>query len=288
MNSFVAWLVDITADVWCSLSAVLNSNFSIALVGSLAGAFAGAVAAQRVIERNKQLEIFLSELRNTNAAIMVSFSICNIMLSLKKQHSLPLYEQFKHDQAAQKSFTEKHESGQLKAGEKFEYVADLKTFSVPAMPVDTLKDLVFNKVSAHGRPLCAVAMLEGAFIGLKEVLSTREILVEQFKTAISEEAVPYYYFGLRMPSGHTNQEYPDLIEAMHSYINDVIFFSSLLCNDLMEHGNRFRSQEKKFAKKAPKVNTADFSTPRASELMPPSSEYSDWLNGFIESNEKRQ
>lgn len=286
MDSFAAWLAYRATDVWCFLSAALNSNFSIALVGSAAGALGGAVAAQRVIERNKRREIFLIELRNTNAAIMVSFSICNMMLSLKKQHALPLYEQFKHDQAALKAFNERIKSGQLKAGERFEYVSDFKTFSAPAMPVDTLKDLVFNKISAHGRPLSAVAMLEGAFIGLKEVLSKREILVERFKASITEKEAPYYYFGLQMPSGHTNQEYPDLIEAIHSYINDVIFFSSLVCNDLTEHGNRLRSKEKKFAKKAPKVNTANFSTACASELMPSTTDYSGWLNGFMGSDEK--
>jgi len=66
------------------LTTSLNSNFSIALAGSLSGAFGGAVAAQRVIERSKRREIFISELKNTNAAIMVSFSICNMILSLKK------------------------------------------------------------------------------------------------------------------------------------------------------------------------------------------------------------
>ncbi len=279
--------IELASEIWRFLSTALNSKFSIAFVGSLAGAFGGAVAAQRIIERSKRREIFLKELRSTNAAIMVSFSICNIMLSQKKQHSLPLYEQFKKDQERIEEFSEKRELGKLKPGEKFEYVADFKTFSAPAMPVDTLKDLVFNNISAHGRVLSTTSVLMGSFAGLKEVLLKREALVEQFKTIIPEDEAAYYYFGLQLPTGHTSQEYPDIIEAIHSYVNDVIFFSSLICSDLMEHGEKLRAKEKRFAKNAPKINTADFNTPEASGLMPPKQDYQSWLDGYTEVSEKQ-
>jgi len=280
---YAEWLCQKVGEASELAIGVLNSNFTIALFSSLTGAFAGAVAAQGVIEKNKHREIFLTELRHANAAITVSFSICNTMLALKSQHSLPLYEKFKKDQVALKEFKAKLNAGLLKPGEKFDYVADFKTFSAPSIPIEMLKNLVFDKISSPDKALSAVSYLEGAYAGLKEVLCKRENMIAGFKSGtITEEETPYFYFGLRMPSGHTNQEHPDLIEAICSYINDVIFFSSLICKDLMQYGEHIRKKEKKFSKKAPQVNTADFSTPGASKLMPPDSDYSAWLGGFKE------
>ena len=71
-------------------------------------------------------------------------------------------------------------------------------------------------------PLSAISSLEGSYVGLCEVLSKREKLVEQFKV-IKENEVQYYYFGLTLPTGHTNQEYSDVIEAIHSPASESIF-----------------------------------------------------------------
>ncbi|MGM0987773.1 MAG: hypothetical protein ACQEXI_12425 [Pseudomonadota bacterium] len=265
----------------------LHSNIAIAFFSSLAGAFGGAIAAQRVIERNKQKEVFLKELRNTNAAIMVSFSICNALLGLKRQHSQPLYEQYTKDRAKAKEIHSKLSAGEDLGTEPFHYLADLKTFSAPSVPIETLKSLVFNDISSHGRALSAVSFLEGAYDGLKEVLTRRESMILKFQDGtIGERETPHVYFGIQMHSGHINQEYSDLVEAMHSYINDVIFFSSKLCEDLAAYGNQLRKNNKRLAKNAPKVNAPDFSTPRGLELIPPDSDYSSWLNGFKESGEK--
>lgn len=280
-DDYVLCMTDMAVQVFHGLVEVLSSNFSIAFVSSLAGAFGGAVAAQRIIERNKGQEAFLAEMRNSNAAIMVSFSICNTMLSLKKQHSLPLFEQFESARLALEEFEERRRAGQLNAGEGFEYVADFKTFSVPILPIDTLEDLVFHRLSVQGkqgRLLSTVSALEGAYVGLKEVLAKREILVERFKTTITKEEEAYFYFGMQMPSGHTNQEYPDNIDAIHTYVDDVIFFSSLITKDLAEHGEGLLSKEKRFSKIAPKVIGVDFGAARSAGLMPPDSAYSGWLN----------
>jgi hypothetical protein len=132
-----------------------------------------------------------------------------------------------------------------------------------------------------------MSFLEGAYIGLRDVIAKRDLLVAKFQDGtIGEQVMPYYYFGLQMPSGLKNQEYPDLLEAIHSYINDVIFFSSTLCADLAAYGNQLRNNNKRLGKNAPKVNQPDFSTPRESKLMPPDSDYSSWLNGFKEVDSK--
>lgn len=261
----------------------LKSNLAIAFFSSLAGAFGGAIAAQRVIERSKRRDGFLKELRNTNAAVMVSFSICNALLGLKRQHSLPLYEQFSKDREKANEIHAKLAAGEPMGNDPFHYLADFKTFAAPSVPIETLKNLVFNEISAHGRALSAMSFLEGAYNGLKEVLVKRELMVAKFQNGtISEQQTPFFYFGIQMPSGHTNQEYPDLLEAIHSYIDDVVFFSSVLCKDFAAHGSNLRAKNKRFAKKAPKVNQPDFSSPQGSKLIPPDSDYESWLGAFKE------
>jgi hypothetical protein len=61
-----------------------NSVFFTAIAGSLAGAFAGARAAQRIAEKTRNKEELLREIRNTNAATMVAFGVCNSLISGQK------------------------------------------------------------------------------------------------------------------------------------------------------------------------------------------------------------
>lgn len=71
----------IQALTWENLRDFLNSNFTAAL----AGALAGALTAQHIADRGKKREETLLELRSTNAAIMVAFIFCNAGIALKKQ-----------------------------------------------------------------------------------------------------------------------------------------------------------------------------------------------------------
>src|SRR5689334_19372520 len=58
------------------------------------GAFAGAYGAQIITERSKLREELTKEIRNTNAAISISFGICNFLLSMKHQHVKDLKEKY--------------------------------------------------------------------------------------------------------------------------------------------------------------------------------------------------
>jgi hypothetical protein len=90
-----------------------------------------------------------------------------------------------------------------------------------------------------------------------------------------------------LTTGDINQEHPDLVAAIHSYVDDVGFFSALLCGDLVKHGQTVRAAfTKKFGKGAPEVSTADFSGPRAKGLLPSDEQYADWLKGFKEETSK--
>ena len=84
-----AFLFEFTETLQSVLSSVwlfLNSQFALTLIGTFFAAFAGAYGAHTIIERNRRREEWQRELRITNAAIMVSFEICNSFLALKGQH----------------------------------------------------------------------------------------------------------------------------------------------------------------------------------------------------------
>jgi hypothetical protein len=80
--------------LWQPIEAFFNSAFFAALftaiAGSMAGAFWGAYGGQRIVERGKQREELLTEIRNTNATIMVAVGICNSFLGIKRQNVKPL------------------------------------------------------------------------------------------------------------------------------------------------------------------------------------------------------
>lgn len=261
----------------------LNSSFAIAFVGGLTGAFGGALGAQHIVERSKRRDELLKELRNTNAATMVAFSICNAAMALKKQHVQPMYEQFVRDNDAIHAFKEQRAAGQL-PGTEYRFMADLRSFPAPTVPIETLKGLVFEKISAYGRPLALVSVLDQSLVGLREAIVKRDAIAQRVKSgSILSEQVTHHYFGWPLSNGDTNQEYPDLVAAIHTYVDDIVFFSTLLCTDLISHGNKARAAfTKKFGKGAPKVSTVDLSSPREKGLIPPEAQYADWINAFME------
>lgn len=265
----------------------LNSNLSIAFVGGLTGAFGGAIGAQRIVERARQREEWLRELRNTNAATLVSLSICNAALATKKQHAEPLRIGFNKARDDLLKFQKEQASARMQGNTEYHVQLDLKIFPAPVVPIETLKDLVFQKLSTIGRPLALVSVLEQSLVGVRDAVAKREDLVQRFATGvIPEHLTAHFYFGLQLPNGHVSQEHADLVENIHSYIDDIVFFSALLCDDLMQHGEKLHSTfARRFGKGAPKVSKVDFSGPRISGLIPPESQYNDWLRAFVEQDD---
>lgn len=284
IDSFTSVLSSATAAGW----QFLNSNIVIAFIGGFTGAIGGALGAQRIVERSRKREERLKELRYTNAAIMVAHTICNTALALKKQHVQPMREAFLKLKGDLETFKEKRNAKQIAPDIEFHMQMDMRTYPAPILPIETLKHVVFQELSAVGRPLALVAVIEQSLIGLSSAIAKRDQLIQRFASGeIPENNHAHYYFGLPLPGGSLNQEYPDLVEAIYSYTDDLAFFSYQLCNGLMKHGTKVRDAlTKKPSKKLPNVSEADFSGPLKSGLLPPDSQYGDWVNAFVESPEK--
>lgn len=263
---------------------VLNSAFALSFIGALAGAAAGGLAAQRVIEKSKLREESLKEIRNTHSAVMVAFSICNTALLLKKQLVQPMFDRFSEAHTGFIKYREERASGKGQSNGPYHFQLDMQEYMAPALATETLKGLVFDKVNAFGRPLLLVAQIENTANGLAGTIAKRARLIEDFKTIPREpEVLAFQYFGEKMPSGHTHREYADIVEVIHSYTNDLIFFSGLLASDLAAHGkSRQEAFLRKFGKGAPVIEPPDFSGPKKSGLYPPDSEYSALLKWVVD------
>ncbi len=269
---------------WGVLKNFVNSAFVISLLGALTGAFAGATAAQRIAERNKHREELLREMRNTNAAIALSFGVCNTLIALKKQYVKELKEGYDIQKTALNEFHRKRDAGEVPKDLPFDFVADMRTLQPLALPLDTLRSIVFERLSIVGRPLNLVVTLFQTAENLEGSLAKRNSLIEGYKVEFGKDPqhlVPMY-FGLPFGGGQVNLEYPETINAIHSQTDDGIFFGNLLCKDLHNHGIILTETfKKKFKIKPPQISEVDFGPVVAEGLMPEDKNYMDWINAFV-------
>lgn len=271
---------------WENLAAISNSAFTTSLVGALAGAYAGAYAAHKISERSKERADFQTQIRNTNAAITLSFMVLNAAISLKKQQTKGLCDAYFKKKAELEGFLQKLKAEDISPDIPFEFQADLRSIPFPAVPIDALRSLVYEKLSVSARPLALVATLAGALSSLADTTANRNGLIANFKELspqVREAALPALYFGCSYGEGHVSTEYLDTMTGLQNLTDDVIFFSHLLCKDLATHGNKvldkFKSQFKVVLEQ---IHAIELLPEKTENLIPPDEQYSEWLSGFRE------
>ena len=121
---------------WPGTKDFFNSVFFTAIAGFLAGAFAGALGAQRMADKTRNREELLKEIRATNASVMVSFGICNSLLSAKKQHIKSIKETFDQHKIATMDAIKAQQAG---TGGVVNFVADHRTLPILDVPVAILE-----------------------------------------------------------------------------------------------------------------------------------------------------
>lgn len=267
------------------LAEIANSAFTTSLLGSLAGALGGAYAAQRIANRARAKEELLAEIRAVNSAIAVTFSIANLGLSIKRQHVHPLAKKHREDRTSLEKFKANLKSGAIPPQTPFSFQADFRSIEPITTPVDSLSQAVFTKLTTVGRPLNIVISLAEAINRLNKTIDKRNRLIARFQAMDlpAGSNLPALYFGFPYDGGHVNQEYPDCVEGMESYTDDLIFYSALLCRDLNEHGNRLLSRYKEsFGVTTHKITEVSFDTPEAKPFMPLESRYESVFTAFQE------
>jgi len=152
-------------------------------------------------------------------------------------------------------------------------------------PIKYLEEIILGKLSTAGRFVSTVTALGDAVRNLNEALQKRNELIGDYKARrIPAGAdIPHLYLGLEYEGGHVNNDYGNTMEALDLYLNDVIFFGKLLCEELQLHGKKVAAQNRKHLRGAPSnVVTVDFSTATKLGLIPDADDYKDWTSGFVE------
>lgn len=251
-----------------------------ALIGSLAGAFAGALAAVTMEERKQKRALLLAEIRTTNVAIVLALTICNAFLSSRKQHVGLIKSAFTAQKKNFDEFRRARERGEISTTTQLELRADLQQIPPLEAPIHVLQDHVLNRLTfLNGRPVALAVQLDQSTNLLNAAHRNRNASCEEFRSG-RRPVNPHTYLGVPK-EGHTDVSYPNFIEQIDAYTDDCIWFSNRLCKDLEEHGNEIRAKfVERFGRDCPHINKPDFSRQEAEGLIPPDQKFSDWLSGF--------
>ncbi len=264
---------------WGNTVDFINSQFFSSMTGALAGAFAGAIAAHSISTKARRREEVEGQIRAVNAAIMSAFMVCNSMLSWKGQQIAKMHRSFLDERAR---YEASFEVPGCAAPDHFEM--DLEFMSLPHVPMEVLSKQAYEKLNLRGRPLGLVSATSNALSMLQTRVELRNSLIGQFRMvfpSMSEKEKLDHYFGFPLADGSVHKEYADCINGINEYANDVIFFSSLLCEDLGKYGNDLRrAYVNKYRRDIEEISVMHFDTPVAKNLMPDPKIYCDWLTMF--------
>lgn len=271
----------------CFLTDMTSSEVAawVQAVGSLLALFVAFFVVwwqHRSQVRTKFREERIAELKNCAAARAAVFAACNSALTLKKQLVKPMYDRFNKDKAKHAAYLAARAFGQRQGNAPYVFQVDCHTFPAPTIPMETLRDLVYNKLSVHARALALTGEIEAALNGLARALSQREEVMSAFRV-MSQSDLVHSYFGVPNSNGTTDMRYANIVEIIHDYCDDLAFFSYKLGIDLAEYSKAlYHSMPRELRKGVAEPKPApDFSGPIKSGLMPPDSKYNQWWAGFV-------
>lgn len=262
---------------WEAVKKVLYDPLFIAIVAAGFATWAGARTAEKTAIKNSKREADLAEIRNINHAIMVAYSVANTMLVFKKQIILNLVSDYFE---GRQKFLHDIESYKMRGVDEERRVISVKSnlifFDAPLLPLDSLDKLIFEKISSGSRCLAATIQIREYYNNLTSAIKIRHGIIENKNSKLT----PHSYYGIPRQGGVDNR-YHDSIVGIKNYVDDLIFFSTVVCEDLIIKGNSaakdFKSQH---GKGAPLVDKVDFEMSYFEGLIPFKHNYKSWLSGF--------
>jgi hypothetical protein len=214
------------------------------------GAFAGAFAASRA--HNKRT--IVAELNALNAAHELTVAIANIFLGLKRQHVVPLKEDFERIRTAYANHQTMVKAG-TQAAPPFHFTADMQLLTFPATPQVALEKMIFEKTLVRGRALAALVTLVGAIDGLAISIKARNEMVENRRTAQwNDRERTEFFLGVRSATGVIDQRFPTNLAAIIAQTDFCIFYAKTLATDIAQYANNLRWKELWFYRlRVPKI-----------------------------------
>jgi hypothetical protein len=218
------WLVDVFAD-----KTFLGLAFS-----SLFGALFGALAASRLGRLTARTERIAREITACNVGFGLCFSIANALLSQKSQSIKPLTEDYERQRQV---------FGAIVLGRWLGYQypqVSMRFDLMEVMPIWTaiasLTKVVSESVNSASGPSIILAALTQAIENQRHARDARSELIAEFRQipAAQQSLKQALYFGVQLPNNASDERYPNSMQMLKLYTNDVIYFS-LLLGELLEH-----------------------------------------------------
>ena len=251
--------------------------FLATLLATLVGAVSGAYATHRVSEKASAKKNLLRQLNITDSLISYVFAEINSNLSLKGQYILPTYNQYKIDQAKYAIY-----KNQIPNGKKPDIRLNFGQFEFGGSNVSTIASLSKEIHRLSPRCIVAIISLSKSDNSIEEILRQRKKFIEdnfrdkEHKTKIAKLEL---YLGCYRDEQSMSTEFANLTEALYQSVNDSLYFSAALSEELFNHRKYIsRILLENFSY----INNNDFkiSFDAVKELFPDDKNYTSWEKGF--------
>jgi hypothetical protein len=255
------------------LWSIASSGFVIALIGSLAGAFAGALGAQIIFEKTARRKSLLAEITATNFATATCHGVVNAYLSFKKQIIADVCAGYWRDR---ERFLHAAKTGEVLIGPGSGFKLDFRVFEAPFSPIESLQQELQERVRPDGAPLAFFTLLREGMHTLDKALAARTELVARFREIPLERITEQYktYFSIAPDNSIIDGTYPFQMKIIEELTDDCIGIGIVLCDLLEKHGHKLG---KKYGIDAPKIVHVIAWSEDDPDLVPDLTRYQDWL-----------
>jgi hypothetical protein len=210
-------------------------------------------------------------------AIRKRTSMCKTFLSQKHDIVTPLYDRYKQ---ARQHYDEIQKGSPLPVRA---LLTDLQTITPAKVPVELLERHVFEKISIQGKALIVMADLILSIDSLDKSFKLRNDLIEKYERTNfnSDQEKIEVYLGRRMRNGVLDERFRGNMEHMHTQIDNCIFFSRLLCDDLFEYATHIGNKNKRsYRLSFRKFEPHNWSIAEKSGLFPSNELFANYLKMF--------
>lgn len=244
------------------------------LVPPLAGALAGALAAQGIAARNKVREEQIKELRFIGVTTAIAYGVTEAFIGVKKSNVKPMFEHWNSDRLRREEIVRNNPPGTPPG--LFEFNADFRTLTPVKASVDQLRTLMFGNITLDPRAVALMTALDRCVDQHAQIIAENNKLIAEFeRDRPNAEQLAARLFGI--PAGtRVDDRYSSTIRALNSGTDDCIMFSKLLGDDLVEHGKRLAAKLPKRLRG--RYVATDFSRAEREGLMPNPNDFAQWLS----------
>lgn len=282
LANWIVWL-------WGWVKFGAESTFIVSAIGSLAGAWGGAYAIQRLTERAERRERLRKEVNHTNVAIGEVYSVMEKFVGIKGQYLASMWRRYNEmREIAREVEAAKAEKRTPQAILPAPLPAEL-TYEIVWARINLarLERLVLEDLNLLGRAPAAASALAQSVENFDTLVKDRLRLIGLLKEKEAAQGVlkrPEILFMLGLPqdNGGSDMTFKSNLSGMVDMCDESIQYCRVLYKDLSTHGDRMRERYlRRFRGPIAAITKLDFSTIEARGLFPDPTPFNSWETSFL-------